>query len=70
MGSKEAWGHTFVYVRKVGAESGNGFEDCLSKLDVISPKPQYLISASHWDYLNGPSKAFIVSASRSSTACL
>ena len=57
---------TFVNVGKVGAEAGDRFKDGL---------PGRLISLD-WRmehvkiYRNGPSSAFMVSASRSSTACL
>lgn len=62
-----AKGHTFVDVRKVGAEAGDGFEDGLPERTISL---YWLDGNMETIYRNGPSSAFMVSASRSSTACL
>ena len=67
----------FVDVREVGAEAGDGFEHGLSVRSGLGFGSGGL--GARWGgggggeevvYLNGPSRALMVSASRSSTACL
>jgi hypothetical protein len=59
-----------VYVWEVGAEAGDGVQDGCP--DGVSELCALLCfgCASSESYRYGPSKALIVSASRSSTACL